>query len=146
MYSCIASHAAALHASQTVSRYQDIVNPGSANQDPIFSNNKLVNKDVGYPGFDPLGYSKGADFETLKVKEIKNGRLAMLAFAGFAAQVRWVAALPATSLRCYVAMLRICNTPLAQAYTTGKTPLEGLGAHLANPWTTTVWQNDLARL
>ena len=33
-----------------------------------------------------------------------------------------------------------------QAYTTGKTPLEGLAAHLDSPWTTTVWQNDLARL
>lgn len=32
-----------------------------------------------------------------------------------------------------------------QAYTTGKTPLEGLGAHLSSPWTTTVWDNDLAR-
>lgn len=34
------------------------MNPGSANQDPIFPNNKLVNKDVGYPGFDPMGFSK----------------------------------------------------------------------------------------
>ena len=32
-------------------------------------------------GFDPLGYSKG-DFAGLKQKEIKNGRLAMMAFLG----------------------------------------------------------------
>ena len=35
--------------------------------------------------FDPLGWSKG-DVEDLKVKELKNGRLAMLAFLGFVAQ------------------------------------------------------------
>jgi hypothetical protein len=59
------------------------------NQDPIFTNNKLPDGEVGYPGgiFDPLGYSKG-DMATLKLKEIKNGRLAMLAFVGFCAQVR----------------------------------------------------------
>lgn len=70
-------------------RLQDIRKPGSANQDPIFPNNKLPEGEVGYPGgiFDPLGYSKG-DLATLKVKEIKNARLAMLGFAGFVAQVR----------------------------------------------------------
>ncbi|CAA3014803.1 chlorophyll a-b binding 6, chloroplastic [Olea europaea subsp. europaea] len=42
-----------------------------------------------YPGgaFDPLGYSKDPQkFEGLKVKEIKNGRLTLLAFVGFCVQ------------------------------------------------------------
>jgi light-harvesting complex I chlorophyll a/b binding protein 2/light-harvesting complex I chlorophyll a/b binding protein 4 len=99
-------------------RLQDIRKPGSVNQDPIFSNNKLPDSnEVGYPGgiFDPLGYAKGtADKNNLKLKEIKNGRLAMLAFAGFA----------------------------VQAFATGTTPLQGLSAHLADPWSTTVWQNS----
>ncbi len=46
--------------------------------------------DVVYPGgapFDPLGLSDdAARFEEQKVMEVKNGRLAMLAWAGFAAQ------------------------------------------------------------
>jgi len=60
-----------------------------------------------YPGgaFDPMGMSKG-NLEELKVKEIKNGRLAMVAFLGFVGQYE----------------------------ANGKSPLEALGAHLSSPF------------
>lgn len=70
-----------------------------------------------YPGgaFDPLGWSKG-NLEDLKVKELKNGRLAMLAFLGF----------------------------VAQYGATGKGPLENLGQHLANPWANNFATNGIS--
>lgn len=58
-----------------------------------------------YPGFDPAGLSK-SNLDEKKTKEIKNGRLAMLAFVGF----------------------------VAQHAATGATPLQALGAHLADPF------------
>jgi light-harvesting complex I chlorophyll a/b binding protein 4 len=58
-------------------------------QDPIFKGNKVPNLEMGYPGgiFDPLGFSKG-NLKELQTKEIKNGRLAMIAFMSFVIQVR----------------------------------------------------------
>eukprot|EP00240_Pyramimonas_obovata_P013157 CAMPEP_0118958442 /NCGR_PEP_ID=MMETSP1169-20130426/62611_1 /TAXON_ID=36882 /ORGANISM="Pyramimonas obovata, Strain CCMP722" /LENGTH=250 /DNA_ID=CAMNT_0006906557 /DNA_START=547 /DNA_END=1299 /DNA_ORIENTATION=+ len=72
-----------------------------------------------YPGeaFDPLGFSKDpAVLEKMKLREIKNGRLAMMAMAGF----------------------------YGQAAATGTGPIDNWLAHIADPFHTTVASNAAA--
>ena len=103
-------------------RLYDIKNPGSQGAPGTFAGLEAAlggSGKVGYPGkiFDPLNLSKDPkEFATLQVKELKNGRLAMLAFAGFA----------------------------GQTYSTGESPIANLTAHLADPWHTTVATNTVA--
>ncbi len=88
-----------------VRRWQDIRKPGSVSEDPTpFSKAKLPAGVVGYPGgiFDPLGYAKG-DLKTLKAKEIANGRLAMVAFAGIMVQYDHTGVGPVANLVSHMA-------------------------------------------
>jgi len=93
-----------------VKRGQDFNNPGSQDQDPIFSNYRLSKHEVGYPGGIFAPFIPG-DLAELKLKEIKNGRLAMLAFVGF----------------------------VMAAQVTGLGPLAALQQHLADPISTTIF-------
>ncbi|XVE70731.1 hypothetical protein DITRI_Ditri10aG0094400 [Diplodiscus trichospermus] len=91
-------------------RWADIIKPGSVDIQLKLPNKKNPTPDVGYPGglwFDPLMWGRGSPepVMVLRTKEIKNGRLAMLAFVGF----------------------------VFQAIYTGEGPIENLMAHLADP-------------
>lgn len=101
-------------------RYYDIINPGSQGVEGSFIGFEDGFKGtdaVGYPGgiFDPLGYADDPDtLKMMKVKEIANGRLAMLAMLGF----------------------------YAQAGATKTTPVANWLAHLADPFNVTIAKFD----
>jgi light-harvesting complex I chlorophyll a/b binding protein 2 len=89
-------------------RWADIINPGSVNVDPVFPNNKLTGTDVGYPGglwFDPLGWGQGnaEKLKDLRTREIKNGRLAMLAVLGAVVQANYTHTGPIDNLLAHLA-------------------------------------------
>lgn len=69
---------------------------------------------MGYPGgiFDPMGFSK-SNLKEWQTKEIKNGRLAMIAYMSF----------------------------VIQAQATGKGPIAALTSHLSNPFDNNISKN-----
>eukprot|EP01018_Ginkgo_biloba_P005930 Gb_25594 [translate_table: standard] len=99
-------------------RYMDFMNPGSQSAEGTFLGLEpaLEGLEIGYPGgplFNPVGLARDVSkSQPLKLKEIKNGRLAMVAMVGIA----------------------------VQASITHTGPINNLVAHLSNPWHNTVVQ------
>lgn len=60
-----------------IRRWQDIKNPGSVNQDPIFKQYSLPQHECGYPGsvFNPLNFAPTLE---AKEKELANGTCSLL--------------------------------------------------------------------
>ena len=77
----------------------------------------LEGLEIGYPGgllFNPIDLARDiGKSQLLKLKEIKNGRLAMGAMVGI----------------------------MAQAFVTHTGPIDSLVTHLSNPWHNTIVQN-----
>ncbi|WOK99779.1 photosystem I chlorophyll a/b-binding protein 5, chloroplastic [Canna indica] len=99
-------------------RYMDFINPGSQAKEGSFFGLEaaLEGLEPGYPGgplLNPLGLAKDIkNAHELKLKEIKNGRLAMIAMLGI----------------------------FVQAYVTHAGPIDNLVEHLSNPWQKTIIQ------
>ncbi|OAY50931.1 photosystem I chlorophyll a/b-binding protein 5, chloroplastic [Manihot esculenta] len=99
-------------------RYMDFVSPGSQAKEGSFFGMEaaLEGLEPGYPGgplLNPLGLAKDIkSAHDLKLKEIKNGRLAMVAMLGI----------------------------FVQASVTHAGPIDNLLEHLSNPWHKTIIQ------
>ncbi|WVZ18251.1 hypothetical protein V8G54_005573 [Vigna mungo] len=99
-------------------RYMDFVSPGSQAKEGSFFGLEasLEGLEPGYPGgplLNPLGLAKDIkNAHDSKLKEIKNGRLAMVAMVGF----------------------------FVQASVTHVGPIDNLVEHLSNPWHKTIIQ------
>lgn len=99
-------------------RYMDFVSPGSQAQEGTFLGLEasFEGLEPGYPGgplLNPLGLAKDIkNAHQWKLKEIKNGRLAMVAMLGI----------------------------FVQAYVTHVGPIDNLLEHLSNPWHKTIVQ------
>merc|ERR1712151_222899 len=62
---------------------------GPGNSVPVFDGPRRMKDESRIPGdfgFDPLGLKETFDFKEMQDREINNGRLAMLAWAGMVAQ------------------------------------------------------------
>ncbi|GLT46973.1 hypothetical protein SLA2020_206980 [Shorea laevis] len=99
-------------------RYMDFINPGSQAKEGSFFGLEaaLAGLEPGYPGgplLNPLGLARDIkNAHDWKLKEIKNGRLAMVAMLGI----------------------------FVQAYVTHAGPIDNLVEHLSNPWHKTIIQ------
>uniref|UniRef100_A0A0D6R6P8 Chlorophyll a-b binding protein, chloroplastic n=1 Tax=Araucaria cunninghamii TaxID=56994 RepID=A0A0D6R6P8_ARACU len=99
-------------------RYMDFINPGSQAMPGTFFGleQALEGLETGYPGgplFNPVGLARDIrKSKSLKLKEIKNGRLAMVAMVGI----------------------------MVQASLTHTGPIDNLATHLSNPWHNTIIQ------